>query len=243
MAQGELIIEQELAATPTVLWRQLTEPDSLSSWFWPARLQPVVQLDPHIGGTFRISSQPAGLAVSGLILDAATEERLLLTWSWDGEPNETQVELRLHETRPGFTRLVLSHSRHDSDVAVNDHRQGWTDCLERLSQKLEHIAAARARAEKSIMDFVAAAMDTGGLLLDENDLPADFFDLSTGLLGELFQKFSNYYLKLALVLPLEARFGERIVELVREHQEHPDLRFFSTDADARTWLSEATGQS
>ena len=51
MSAQDLIIELELAAGPTVIWKQLTEPSLLRSWFWPERLQPEVELDSQVGGT------------------------------------------------------------------------------------------------------------------------------------------------------------------------------------------------
>ena len=241
MAPGTLTLELELPAAPNVVWQQLTEPQSLHAWFWPARLQPLVTVEPHAGGTFSITSQTTDLAVNGLILDVEREERLLLTWRWAEEAGETQVELRLRETRPGHTRLLLLHSGHTTATAVSDHRQGWTDCLERLSHRLDILNAARAGAERSITDFVSAGMAAGGLLLDENDLDPAYFDLSTGLLGELFQKFSNYELQLAVVLPDAVRFGDRMVELVREHRDHHGIRVFDTAAAARAWLAAGEG--
>lgn len=243
MAGQDLFIELELAAAPAVVWKQLTEPGLLRSWFWPDRLRPEVELDPQVGGTYRIASEPAGIAVSGWILEAAAPEHLLLTWRWDGEPSETQVEVKLRETRPGFTRLLLVHSGHHGAEAMVRHRQGWADCLERLRQQLESVAAARLRLEKDILEFVSEAMGSSGLLLTEAGLAPEFFDLSTGVLGELFQKFSNYQLKLALVLPEPGRHGERMVELVREHRRHPDLRFFPDTASAQVWLEQSSSVS
>lgn len=234
-----LTIELELAASPAVIWRFLTEPALLGSWFWPARLEPVVELDPQVGGTYRISSEAADLAVSGWILEVIAREQLQVTWRWDGEPEETQVTVQLRATRPGFSRLLLHHSGHDSAAAADRHRQGWTDCLERLRERLENEAAVRLRAEQRILELVSEAMDRGGLVLSEQSLAAEFFDLRSGLLGELFQKFSNYQLKLALVLQQPERHGERMVELVREHQRHPDLRFFPDPVSAEAWLAES----
>lgn len=240
MPPAVLSMEVELSAAPAVVWQQLTQPESLRSWFWPARLQPVVTVEPHSGGNFHIASQTTDLAVTGLIVDVETEARLMLAWRWADEVNETELELRLRETKPCHTRLILRHSGHPNEAAVSDHRQGWTDCLQRLSDRIDMLNAARASTEKKIMDFVTAGMAVGGLLLDENDLEPAFFELSTGLLGELFQKFSNYQLQLAVVLPDAARFGDRLVELVSEHHDHQSIRVFETVEAARAWLAATT---
>lgn len=38
-----------------------------------------------------------------------------------------------------------------------------------------------------------------GIVVDKDSLPEEFFDLSTGIAGEMLQKFSNYGVKLAVV--------------------------------------------
>lgn len=79
-------------------------------------------------------------------------------------------------------------------------------------------------------------MGADGLLLEEVDLGAAFFDLRTGLLGELFQKLTNYRIRTAFVMPDPARHGERFTELAREHRRHNLIRFCSSQAEALAWL-------
>ena len=61
----------------------------------------------------------------------------------------------------------------------------------------------------------------------ENDLAREFFDLHTGLAGELFQKFTNYHLRVAIVLPEPRIYGERFSELAKRTQvsRHDSHRF------------------
>jgi len=46
-------------------------------------------------------------------------------------------------------------------------------------------------------DAVGVCLGSAGLILTETDLAREFFDLRTGLAGELFQKFTNYKLRVA----------------------------------------------
>lgn len=86
----------------------------------------------------------------------------------------------------------------------------------------------------------------GRVLLRENELGPDFFDLRTRLAGELFQKCMNYNLRLAVVVAEPARYGDRFRELVYEHGRHGNIRFFSDEVAALDWLSvnspEAQGE-
>lgn len=80
-------------------------------------------------------------------------------------------------------------------------------------------------------------MDSGGLLLDESQLGADFFDLRTGLAGEVLQKFTNYRVRLAIVVADARACGSRFSELVHEHRSHNAVRFFDDEQRARQWLT------
>lgn len=93
------------------------------------------------------------------------------------------------------------------------------------------------RSLKDMPDVLGACFGTAGLLVTEADLAPEFFDLRSGLAGELFQKFSNYGLRLALVLPDPKAYGERISELAYEHTSHNLIRFFDSQEAARAWLS------
>jgi hypothetical protein len=93
------------------------------------------------------------------------------------------------------------------------------------------------RGPADIAPALGAGMDGGGLLLDESQLGADFFDLRTGLAGEVLQKFTNYRVRLAIVVADALAYGGRFNELVREHRTHNAVRFFETEQLARQWLT------
>jgi hypothetical protein len=86
-------------------------------------------------------------------------------------------------------------------------------------------------AEHAFADGGAA-----GLCLDESDLHPDFFNLRSGVAGELLQKCVNYRLRVALVIADPAKYGERFSELAREHEAHPTVRFVRTREDGDRWL-------
>jgi len=76
-------------------------------------------------------------------------------------------------------------------------------------------------------------------VLTEEDLGPDFYDLKTGLAGELFQKVVNYRGRLAIVIRDPHAYGERFSELAYEHRRHAAVRFFEDQAQALQWLDEA----
>jgi hypothetical protein len=88
-----------------------------------------------------------------------------------------------------------------------------------------------------VMDAIGAVYDADALILTADDVGADFFDLRTGLAGELFQKATQYGVRLALVLPDPAAHGPRWVDLAFEHRRHDAVRIVRSRADAEVWLA------
>jgi hypothetical protein len=93
------------------------------------------------------------------------------------------------------------------------------------------------RSFSDISDALSACFGSGGLILTENDLSPEFFDLRTGIAGAMFQKFINYHLRVAIVLPDASLYGERFSELAYEHASHNAIRFVSSVDEAKAWLS------
>ncbi|MBB5232997.1 DUF4180 domain-containing protein [Deinococcus budaensis] len=101
-------------------------------------------------------------------------------------------------------------------------------------------AADLGRSVRTLADvpeLLGAVYDLDGLILTEADLGPDFFELRSGLAGELFQKLVNYRVRTALVLPDFTAHGERFAELAHEHAAHPWIRFVRTEEEARAWLT------
>jgi hypothetical protein len=101
------------------------------------------------------------------------------------------------------------------------------------------IAAERGVAVRCLSDVAAAvgaAFGAAGLLLTENELSKEFFDLKSGIAGELFQKLENYQVRAAIVVPDPALYGERFTELAREHRTHNRVRILPSKDEAMRWL-------
>jgi uncharacterized protein YndB with AHSA1/START domain len=125
-----LRIERVLPAPPDQVWRAFTDPAALAAWFWPAHFATTAEVDARPGGALRIAAV-SGLAVSGRFRTVEAPQRLAFTWRWDTDDEETLVTIELSET-DGGTTLVLTHEAFASDSTRDDHRTGWSDCLDRL---------------------------------------------------------------------------------------------------------------
>ena len=97
-------------------------------------------------------------------------------------------------------------------------------------------AGIAIRSMSDISSAIGATFAAGGLILTESDLAPEFFDLKTGLAGELFQKFMNYQLRLALIVSEPQRHGDRFNELAREHRSHGNIRIVPTKDEAMAWM-------
>jgi hypothetical protein len=97
----------------------------------------------------------------------------------------------------------------------------------------------KIRSIQDVPDVLGAVFGADGFLLTENELSPEFFDLSTGIAGEIFQKFTNYQIRAGIVLENPNGYGERFSELVFEHQNHKLIRFFDSIEAAKTWLENA----
>lgn len=101
---------------------------------------------------------------------------------------------------------------------------------------------AELQSLADILDAVASGMENGGLLLPEANLGPAFFNLRSGIAGELMQKFVNYRIPLAIIVAEPGAHGEHFRELVHEHRDHPLVRFFPSESHARAWLDDAAGR-
>lgn len=98
-------------------------------------------------------------------------------------------------------------------------------------------AGLRIDRMPDVMDLIGAAFDADALILTAADVDAGFFDLRTGWAGELFQKATQYEVRLALVLPDPAAHGPRWPELAFEHRRHQAVRIVASRAEADAWLA------
>jgi hypothetical protein len=96
------------------------------------------------------------------------------------------------------------------------------------------------RSFSDVSDALGACLGAAGLILSESDLGRDFFDLRTGLAGEVFQKFINYRIPVVVVLSDPEVYGERFRELAFEHRTHNMIRFVRSTDEAHAWLVDSS---
>lgn len=131
----DLEVSVVVDATAGEVWRAFTDPDVYASWLWPASFGTVAEIDAVEGGSWSVRSTSVGLGVIGSF-DVLDEPRVLgTTWVWDGEPEVTDVVVRIDPQSDGATRVTVGHSGFSDDDTRDDHVQGWNDCLGRLVER------------------------------------------------------------------------------------------------------------
>jgi len=126
-------LTQHVAAPRAAVWRAWTDADELAAWFWPPAWKATAEFDPQPGGRWRLSSVVTGMAVGGDVAALEPETRLVFTWRWDGDAEETLVTVTLRDA-DGGTEVEIVHERFGDEQTRADHEQGWRDCLARLGQ-------------------------------------------------------------------------------------------------------------
>lgn len=95
------------------------------------------------------------------------------------------------------------------------------------------------KREGEILDLLGMCYtyESNLILLDDVNLSDDFFDLKTGLAGAAMQKFANYQVKVAVILPTNAHHNDRFKELMYEMNGSNQIRFYDDRDQAESWLT------
>lgn len=94
------------------------------------------------------------------------------------------------------------------------------------------------RTEKDALDLIAASFenDTPLMIIHEEALSEDFFNLRTGLAGAVLQKFMNYHIKVAAIISSEEKINDRFREMSLEANKGNDFRVYKNIAEAENWI-------
>jgi hypothetical protein len=92
--------------------------------------------------------------------------------------------------------------------------------------------------EQDFLDLLTCCGDIERnlILLGQEHLHPDFFDLSTGLAGAILGKCAIYHVKTAIVINLDGIQSERFHEMAGESNKGNQVRFFEDLNPAEEWL-------
>jgi hypothetical protein len=80
--------------------------------------------------------------------------------------------------------------------------------------------------------YETGALDSGKIVVYENQIASEFFDLKTKLAGEILQKFSNYRLQLAIIGDFSKHKNKSLQDFIRECNKGNSVFFLENLNDA-----------
>lgn len=138
-----LTLRATFAAPRDTVFRALTEPAELATWWGPHGFTTLVtELDLRVGGGYRFSMRPPDgdrFGLSGEFLEIDPPRRLVFTFRWE-EPTpddrDTVVTLSLGAVGESTT-VHLTQGGFATEERLALHRNGWTDSFEKLRAAVE----------------------------------------------------------------------------------------------------------
>lgn len=113
-------------------------------------------------------------------------------------------------------------------MKIETHRFGFIKIAELVSEN--EIVRTAEDGLNLIGDLYYQGFD-GALLYAQNITP-DFFNLRTGIAGEILQKFTNYRMKLAIVGDFTKYEGKSLSDFIRESNKSGQIIFMSSVSEA-----------
>jgi uncharacterized protein YndB with AHSA1/START domain len=134
-----VVVERVLPGSPAEVFAAWTTADTMRAFMCPGDVTvAVVEVDPRVGGRFRILMRDGDRDVDhrGEYRVLELGRRLVFTWAspvTGGRATLVTIDLAPHEDG---TRLVLVHEELPGDEAGRRHERGWTSIVEKLARRL-----------------------------------------------------------------------------------------------------------
>jgi glutathione S-transferase len=144
---SELRLSRRFEAPRERVFEAWTDPAFLRRWWAAVQgwTTAAADVDLRPGGRYRLAMRnPADgteYAVGGEYVEVAPPERLVYTWTWEGDAaimagsEDTIVEVEFRD-EAGSTAVVLTHRRFADDRIRDLHGEGWDGCLRNLEDAL-----------------------------------------------------------------------------------------------------------
>jgi uncharacterized protein YndB with AHSA1/START domain len=144
-AERELVVTRVIDAPRRLVFKAWTEPEQIARWWGPQGfLTTYCDMDIRPGGAFRFCMRsPAGTDhwKRGVYREIEAPERIVFTFAWEdanGNPGHELLTTVTFEDHGGKTRLTLHQAVFETVEQCDDHRGGWTSCLERFAEYMEN---------------------------------------------------------------------------------------------------------
>ena len=134
MSEHTVIVSKTINASKEELFEAFTSPEIMSKWFFPEDdMSADVTNEFREGGSYELKMHAGNGDIYthvGEYLEIVPNEKLVFTWNSNFVQN-TVVTVTFSETGSG-TKITISHNLLPSEEMGENHRKGWTGCLNRL---------------------------------------------------------------------------------------------------------------
>lgn len=136
-AATTLVVRRTIPVAREDVFAAWLDAASLATWMCPGEARSTAEVDPRVGGSFRIVMEHGDERVEHTGTYLAIEPPLRVSFTWispytDMLPSVVTVELHARGTG---TEVVLTHERLPARH-VDAHRKGWGDILGKLDAAL-----------------------------------------------------------------------------------------------------------
>jgi uncharacterized protein YndB with AHSA1/START domain len=140
--EWNLALSRRIAAAPAQVFEAWTDPGLMREWWGPEGCETVELLaEPRPGGKYRwLVTGPDGgrMAVRGEFREVEPNQKIVFTWSWDGDEqweNHDSVVTVTFQEATGGTDLRLAHEHLPSESSRANHEEGWNSALDKLEKR------------------------------------------------------------------------------------------------------------
>lgn len=143
MDKNQVKITKVLDVPIEKVWDAWTNPESLKQWKAPVGMTtPDANVNLSVGGSYYVCMKGghAGdktLTVRGVYKEIKKPNRLVFTWKWDGQNEESEVKVLLKKISDSQTELILIHSGFESLDSYKEHNIGWGSTFDKLEEFVE----------------------------------------------------------------------------------------------------------
>ena len=143
----DIVFKREFDAPRDVVFRALTDPALVPSWWGPRQYETIVdQMEPRAGGRWRfINRSPEGEFGFHGVYHEVTPERIVQTTEFEGFPGSVGLETATLEERDGRTLMVavsLAPSVEARDAIVaSGMESGARETYDRLAELVEGLVS------------------------------------------------------------------------------------------------------
>jgi uncharacterized protein YndB with AHSA1/START domain len=136
----KLVITRVIDAPRSLVFKAWTEPEQVARWWGPKGFTTTFcDMDIRPGGKFRFCMRsPTGSDhwKRGVYREIVAPERIVFTFAWEdpsGNPGHELLTTVTFAEQGRKTQLTLHQAVFETVEGCDDHRRGWTSCLERFA--------------------------------------------------------------------------------------------------------------